>query len=461
MDKITIRNPSDNYKVIDTFDATSFQEIDRKIIKAKKAFTVWSQTSLLERISILNTFLEACKNKKDEIARFISLEMGMPLFVCKEVDVDLGLLHLEGYLKYAEQWLAPEVTYENEQEIHTLYYEPLGVIGASIPWNYPFSNFIWAVGQHLVVGNTVVIKHSEHSVLVTKLLEEIILSIPKLSDCCQFIYGDGKTVGNYVMNSKLDMIWFTGSTKTGHIVYQVAAQKGIPATLELGGSAPAIVMQDADIDMSVISIFLYRFINSGQTCDGIKRLLVHESIFESFVEMLKNYTQSKQVGSALQQGTHIGPLVNEIQLERLEEQVADAIDKGAKVILGGKRPQNLFGAYYEPTILTNISFDMAVWQEEVFGPVLPVVPFSTVPEAIKLANDTQYGLGGYVYTQDQDIAMKISKSLQTGNVSVNNASYVIPQNPFGGYKVAPGFGRIHGRFGLQNFCNLKLVSLKK
>ena len=385
----------------------------------------------------------------------------MPLSVAKKWDVDSGLFHLQGYIDHAQQWLASEIVYETEQEVHTVYYEPRGVIGASIPWNYPFSNFIWAVGQHLIVGNTIVIKHSEHSVLVTKFLEKIMHSIAELDGCCQFVYGNGKDVGNYLMHCDVDMLWFTGSTQTGLLVYQAAAKRGIPVTLELGGSAPAIVLPDADLKMAVGSIIDYRFMNSGQTCDGIKRLLVHESILKDSLSLLIDRVNGKRLGNALDDGIDIGPLVNQKQLEAVQNQVADAVAKGAKVELGGKVPDNLHGAYYEPTLLSHISFDMDVWTQEVFGPVLPIIPFNSIQEAIQLANDTQYGLGGYVYTQNQQEALKTSQSLQTGSVSVNNASYVVPQDPFGGYKVASGFSRVHGKFGLRNLCNIKTVAMKK
>lgn len=461
LDQLIVCNPSDDYKVLDTFEQTTFQEIDKKVILAKELFSVWSQKSLQDRTQILQKLLKALTQQQDEIARLIALEMGMPISIAKKWDVDSGLLHLQGYIDHAQQWLAREMVYETEQEVHTVYYEARGVVAASIPWNYPFSNFIWAVGQHLVVGNTIVIKHSEHSVLVTNFLEKIMNSISELGGCCQFVYGNGKDVGNYLMHSDVDMLWFTGSTQTGLLVYQAAAKKGIPVTLELGGAAPAIVLPDVDLEMAVDSIVNYRFMNSGQTCDGIKRLLVHESIYKDCLFMLVDRVKSKRLGNALDSGVDIGPLVSKRQLESIQSQVADALKKGAKVELGGKVPDNLHGAYYEPTILSNISFNMDVWTQEIFGPVLPIVPFSSTQEAIDLANDTQYGLGGYVYTQDQQEALKISQALNTGSVSINNVSYVIPQDPFGGSKPASGFSRVHGKTGLQSLCNIKTVVMKK
>jgi len=212
--------------------------------------------------------------------------------------------------------------------------------------------------------------------------------------------------------------------------------------------------------MTIESIYFNRFINSGQTCDGLKRLIVHRTIFDEVVQKLKDLIQTKKVGPAQDPATDIGPLVAERQVINLERQVADALEKGAKIIIGGKRPQHLKGAYYELTILINISFDMAVWKEEVFGPVLPIVPFDSEDEVIALANDSEYGLGGYIYTQNQERALRVSQYLKTGNISVNAANYVIPQDPFGGYKNS-GLGREHGKHGLRELCSLKLIALKK
>lgn len=461
MEKIIVRNPSKNYKIIDEFEQTSFDEVDTKVIQARNAFAIWSSMSLQGRISILQKLLDEFKSYENEIIQAIALEVGMPVTVCKKIDFDSGIMHMQGYLDNAEGWLASEVTYEKEKEIHTLYYEPFGVVGISVPWNYPFSNFIWSVIPNLIVGNTVVIKHSENCMLAAKLLEKIIQLVSEVAGACQFVYGFGVDVGNYLIHSDVDYLWFIGSTQTGSIIHQAAAQQGIPVTLELGGSAPGIVMQDADLDMAIPSIYNARFINSGQSCDALKRLLVHESIFDEVVEKLVAYVKTKKVGIAVDTDTDIGPLVNQKQLEALQRQVSDAVDNGAKIMCGGKVPDGLQGAYYEPTILINVSLDMAICNEEVFGPVLPVISFSTQEEAVELANDTEYGLGAYVYTTSEDVAEQICASLKAGNISVNDTSYVVPQNPFGGFKKDSGFGRVHGRYGLQSLCNIKVVACKK
>lgn len=458
--KIVSLNPNKNYEVIGEIDSSMHSEIDAKIISARKAYIAWSHLPISERITFLEKLYQEFIMRKSDIRSIIAQEVGMPLSVCDQIDIDPGLRYMRGYLDCAEQWLAPEITYETSDDIHYLYCEPKGVAGISVPWNYPFSLFIWAVIQNLVVGNTIVLKHSEECPFTGKLLEEIVQSANLPEGVFNAVYGNGNDVGEYIMQNNIDLLWFTGSTAVGKHLYTVAAQKFIPAILELGGSSAGIVFEDADLPMTIESIYFNRFINSGQTCDGLKRLIVHQNIFDQVVQELKNLVLTKKVGSAQDPSTDIGPLIAERQVINLENQVADALQKGAHSIIGGKRPHNLHGAYFEPTILINITFDMKVWKEEVFGPVLPIIPFSSEEEAIALANDSIYGLSGYVYTRNKERALHVSKLLQAGNISVNHANYVIPQDPFGGYKKS-GLGREHGKAGLRELCSLKLVALKK
>lgn len=458
--KLISLNPGKNYAVIGEIEVSTPEEITQKVAKARAAQSSWADLGVKGRAQYLEKLYKELVNKKQEIRSIISQEMGMPISVANMLDVEIGLQFMRGYLDNAEKWLAPEITLENDKEIHYIFYEPKGVVGISVPWNYPFLIFIWSVMQNLIVGNTVVLKHSEQCPLTGKLLETIVNSVGLPDGVFNEVYGDGATVGEAVMNSAIDLIYFTGSVGVGKHLYQVAAQKFIPAVLELGGSAPGIVFEDADIQETVELIYLARYLNTGQSCDALKRLIVHANIFDKVVQQLKKTLSMRKVGYQEDQTTDLGPLVNERQLLAVEEQVADAVKKGAKIICGGKRPAHLQGAYYEPTILTNISFGMRVWKEEVFGPVLPVVPFKTEEEAIKLANDTLYGLGGYIYTKDMEQALRVGKQLKTGDIAVNSASYNIPQDPFGGYKNS-GLGREHGRHGMQELCNVKIVALEK
>lgn len=459
LNKIVSVNPGKNYEFIGEVAISTKVEIDDKVSQARDAQEAWSDLGLSSRISILEKLYNEFEKRQKEIGLLTAQEMGMPLSV-NDIDIATGIKYMRGYLDFAKEWLAPEITFENDKEIHYLFFEPKGTVGVSIPWNYPFCIFIWSVIPNLLVGNTIVFKHSEECPLTGKLLEEIVLSVGLPSGVFNEIYGSGCDVGEYLMNNNIDLIYFTGSSGVGKHLYQVAAKKFIPALLELGGSAPGIVFDDANLDKTIESIYFNRFINSGQSCDALKRLIVHESIFNQVVSKLKKLLESKKIGDPLDPKTDLGPLVAERQLTALEHQVADALSKGAKVITGAKRPVGLKGAYYEPTILIDIVQTMKVWQEEVFGPVLPVVSFSTEDEAINLANDTRYGLGGFIYTQNRERALRVSELIKTGNISVNSVSYVIAQDPFGGYKDS-GLGREHGKHGMQELCSIKSVALEK
>src|SRR5581483_412160 len=339
--KLVSLNPSTNYEIIGEIDPSTYQEIDEKIINARNAYRTWSRLSVRERVALLQKLYHAFVARKKDIRSIIAQEIGMPVSVCDQIDIDLGLGYMQGYLDYAQQWLAPEITYETADEIHTLFFEPKGVAGISVPWNYPFSIFIWAVIQNLVVGNTVVLKFSEDCPFTGELLEEVMLSVGLPAGVFNAVYGEGSTVGEYLMKGAIDLIWFTGSTGVGKHLNQIAAQKFIPALLELGGSAAGIVFEDADITMAVESIYFNRFVNSGQSCDGLKRLLVHKNKYDEVVQKLNDIVLTKKIGPAHDSLTDIGPLVAERQVVYLERQVADALQKGARVIVGGKRPVQL------------------------------------------------------------------------------------------------------------------------
>ncbi len=230
--------------------------------------------------------------------------------------------------------------------------------------------------------------------------------------------------------------------------------------MELGGSAPGIVCTDADLEKVVETIYFLRFSNAGQMCDGLKRLIVHQSRYDEVVEKLSKLLLSKKIGDALDESTDIGPLVSSAQLEHFEEQYLDALGCGAKVLAELPVPPELEGAYATPRILGNISPEMLIWQEEVFGPMLPIVPYETIEEAIELANDTIYGLGAYVFTEDTDLFRKIATSIESGMVQMNTLNYCIPESPFGGYKQS-GIGREHGKWGFHEFTKTKVMSIPK
>jgi succinate-semialdehyde dehydrogenase/glutarate-semialdehyde dehydrogenase len=354
--------------------------------------------------------------------------------------------------------LHPVVTYEDERERHELHRLPRGVAACIVPWNFPFANFVWQCGQNLVAGNTVVFKHSEETPFCGAWIEKILTTVlPK--GVFNEVYGDAE-VGRLLVDADIDFVCFTGSTKAGASIAARAGARLIPTCMELGGSAPGIIFDDADVPAIVSDVYLYRFMNSGQACDGLKRLIVHANKYDEVVAALSDLIQTKKIGDARNESTDLGPLVAKRQLELLENQVADATAKGAKVLLGGSRPQRFEGAYYEPTLLAHITPDMRVWQEEVFGPVLPIVTFKSEAEAIHLANDTRYGLGGYVFTSDPERFRRIAQQLETCMVSHNGAVYIRPENFFGGMKQS-GSGREHGTEGFHEVTLSRQIAVRK
>lgn len=434
------------------------ENIIEKVDNAKSIKKKWKDLGLVKRIEILRNLYNSFLDKKDDIAKLISAEMRKPITQA-ESEVKSTLNNIKWDLDNAENFISPEVTFENDKAIHKVFYEPKGIVVAISPFNYPFSLFAAITFQNLIVGNVVINKPDPSTPLLYKFIEDIINN-SELPEYVWQIVNGGKEIGSFLVEQDIDMICFTGNTKTGEYLYRVAANKMIPILMELGGSAPGIICEDADIDNIIEGVFKKKMSNSGQLCHALKRLIVHENIFDEVVSKLKSIAEKQVIGDPMDRNTTIGPLVNEKQLNKLIEQFDDAIDKGAKVICGGKKPNNIKGNYFEPTILTNIIKDMRVWREEVFGPILPVVSFKTIDEAISIANDTIYGLGGYVYTTNKEVYKKISDELETGMVSCNNIAYSAPYNPFGGIKLS-GLGRTRGIWGFRELCNIKVVTFEK
>ena len=455
--KLQSINPS-NYQVLGTVDVSSKQEIANKVKIARGAQKKWAEIDVIKRVSALKTAFEDLKSKKTEFTLLESREMGMPINEAV-ADFDSTFDYVNWYFENAEKYLSPETTFENASEIHQVFHEPVGVSAVIVPWNFPLANFVWGALQSLVAGNTIVFKHSEECPLSGKFIEDILVTHLPVG-VFNAIYGAGE-VGNTLVNQSINMIAFTGSTKTGKYLYELAGKKFIKAVMELGGSAPGIVFEDADIESAVGNICSNRLLNQGQCCDGLKRLIVHERIFDRVAEKVASVFSAKKIGVAERRETEIGPLVSKKQLDLLSSQVEEAKQKGVKVVIGGNSlEKKLGGSFFEPTVLTDIRNDMRVWTEEVFGPVLPIVSFKNEQEAIKLANETNYGLGSYIFTRNKKRAKRVSRAIESGMVSVNGINYIMPFNPFGGYKNS-GFGREHGRYGFQEVTQIKIVARNK
>jgi acyl-CoA reductase-like NAD-dependent aldehyde dehydrogenase len=456
--KIISTNPSRNYEVIGEVEASTEQEVKEAVAEARAAQPEWAALSQAERNAAIESFVKICNNHAEEIAELMSREMGKPINQARS-QVKENPDFFQAQMDMAEKVLAPEIVYEDETQRHYLTREPLGVIACITPWNFPFLNLPWQMGQALLAGNTVVFKQSEEVIVFSQLMAKLIAESDMPEGVWTAVFGDG-AVGEMLVQQPVDAIMFTGSTRTGQRITELAAKTSTRVLTEMGGSAPGIVFEDADVPAIIDTLYIMRYDNTGQYCDGLKRLLVHETKLDEVLEALKKVNAGKRVGDALDEITDLGPLVAKRQVDLLKGQLQDAFGKGAKVVFGGKEPAGLQGAYFEPTLLTDISFDMRVWKEEVFGPVLPLVTFKTEDEAIKLANDTIYGLGAFVFTKDNERYMRVARQLQTGIVAHNNALYFSTITPFGGYK-ASGNSRSLGVEGFHEVTQIKVISEEK
>ncbi|MBI2547440.1 MAG: aldehyde dehydrogenase [Candidatus Aenigmarchaeota archaeon] len=457
MGKLVSTNPARNYEVIGEVDISTEAEIKEKVNLANNAKSKWKDLGVEKRIELLRSIYDEFKKRKEEFVPLITKEIGKPITQSVK-EVNGYLEDFMWFLDNGKKALEDEITYKDETSIHRIVYEPYGTAAVITPWNYPLGMFIWGVIPNLIAGNTVVFKISEECPLIGELIEKIMNSKDLPEGVFSEVYGAGD-VGQRLAESDINLIWFTGSSKVGKLIYKIAAEKFIKAVLEMGGSNPGVVFDDVDISDVIPEIYNERFYNCGQSCDSLKRLIVHESILKEVVEKLKIEVEKKILGDPNNEKTELGSLVAKRQLELLHSQVKDAVEKGAKVITGGETPNDLEGAYYKPTILTNITKNMRVWNEEVFGPVLPIISFNSEEEAVELSNDTLYGLGSRVYSRDIDRAERVASKIEAGTVEINHGSRWLTCNPFGGFKQS-GMGREHGITGFRELCQIKVISKK-
>lgn len=449
-------NPHDGSLVGDV-SISSREMIEDMVKKSHAAQKDWAGLTLQERMAHLKEFRDTLWEAKDELAEIATKEMGMPISFSK-VSVERGFSHIDWKLDNAEKAYKPvetlAVSEKNERNYVT--YEPYGVCAAIAPWNFPMTNFIWATYNALLAGNAVIYKASEETPLFSKKIEELVEK-STLPECVlQIIYGAGEQA-EILVDQDVNLISFTGSTRVGKILAKKAAEKFIPALLEMGGSDPGVIFEDANIDMAVSEVVSARFNNSGQICCSLKRLIVHRSIYDDVVTKLKEKLSEIKVGDPSENTTAMGPLCAPRFQQIVQEQVQNSVKNGAVVEIGGNIISEFTGSYYQPTLLTNIHPNMRVWREEVFGPVLPIVAFDDYEEAIELANDTEYGLGANIFTENTEIANKAARDIQAGMVRVNATLYNRPCNPFGGYKLS-GLGRTNGMEGFHEVVQVKLIA---
>jgi len=456
--KLQSTNPGRGYELIGEVDISTLDEIKQKVDQAHAAKQMWKETPLVERIGYFKKLLTIYEKRADEVSLMQTREVGKPIRQSRNDDA--GNLHwIKQKLEMAPRYLGPEVVDETNTQKNVVHFEPYGVAAIITPWNFPSSNFFIACTQALLAGNVVMFKHSEECPLTGKLLAEIMREADFPTGVFAEVYGAGD-VGRMLVEQDINLIHFTGSSKVGQELYRKSAEKFIPAILEMGGSSPGVVFAGADLDRICGHVCVERYENCGQICCALKRLIVHESIFDEVVERIKTNLGNQVIGDPEDEKTDIGPLVAKRQLDLLVGQVEDAKTKGAEIATGGGVVTGLDGAYYQPTLITNVTKDMRVWKEEVFGPVLPVVPFADEEEAVVLANDTDYGLSAFIYGDDPDQLQRVASRVDAGQISINGASYFSDHSPFGGYKKS-GLGRGDGKFGFYEVTQKKVVALPK
>lgn len=422
--------------------------------KARESLEGWGNTSISKRENIIKNFSQILVKKKNEIAELITKEMGKAIIESEgEVDEVPGVT--EWFLKETRNVIKDEdVKLDVDNASAKVRFEPIGVVGLITPWNFPIGTSIWKIIPALLTGNTVVFKPSELSTFCGLKIDEILKEAGLPEGVFNTITGDG-TTGKNLVSSKVNMISFTGSSVVGKDVASNSGKDFKKVVLELGGSDPCIIFDDAILEQAINAALFGRFLNCGQVCTAAKRIFVDGKIYDSFIEKFVQKVKILKVGNPLERKTEIGPIVSKAQLESLEIQVKDAINKGAKLLCGGKRLEGK-GYFYEPTVLADITDEMLVAKEEVFGPVAPIFSFGSTEEAIKMANNTKYGLGASVWTKDSEKAEKVTNSIESGMVWINDFGTPYPQCPQGGIKES-GIGRELSKYGILEFCNMKTI----
>jgi aldehyde dehydrogenase (NAD+) len=429
-------------------------DIDRAVAAAKTAFPSYSRTSVEERLALLETLLAIYKRRYDEMAQTITLELGAPITMSREQQADVGVGHLQGFIDALKRLQARQVLGNGDVVLR----EPIGVCGLITPWNWPINQIALKVVPALATGSTCVLKPSEFTPLNAMLYAEMIDEAGFPAGVFNLVNGDGVTAGAALSRHRdVDMMSFTGSTRAGIAVSRDAAETVKRVTLELGGKSPNIVFEDADLEDRITGSVLECFNNSGQSCDAPTRLLVQASVYQRAVEIAERVGREAAVGDPAQEGTHIGPVVSDVQFKRVQALIEAGIAEGARMLVGGPgRPDGFKTGYFvKPTIFADVDNSMRIAREEVFGPVLAIMPFETEEEAITIANDTNYGLAAYVQTGDPARAERVAARLRAGMVHINGAPHRYG-SPFGGYKQS-GNGREGGMFGLEDFLEVKTL----
>ena len=438
-------------EVIDQYKIMTKEQINDKVRKAQNAFQDWKKDAS-KRTDLLHDFAAELRKNKENLARIATNEMGKAIKESRS-EVEKCAWVMEYYADNGTIFTTDEVINTDARKT-VIKFQPIGVIGSIMPWNFPYWQALRFAAPSLMIGNTIVLKPASATMQCGIEIEKTFNRVGLPDGVFQTLVGDS-SVAESLIDSDINAVTFTGSVPVGAKVAQRATSQIKKTVLELGGSDPFIVCEDADIEKASDGAIKGRFINCGQSCIASKRFIVVKNVANEFIEKFVQKTEKLKVGDPLSDYTDIGPLVNASGLNKIDSQVKESVKEGAEVLTGGE-PIGKKGYFYRPTVLKNVNPKMKIAQEEVFGPVAPIIVAGDEVEALNLANDSEYGLGASIWTQDLDKAERLSSSVESGIVSVNNVVASDPRVPFGGVKKS-GFGRELSRYGMLEFVNIKSV----
>jgi acyl-CoA reductase-like NAD-dependent aldehyde dehydrogenase len=458
--RIASVNPATG-EVLGELDSAGPAEVRAAVARARAAQPEWHSLGARNRILVLRRFQRLLLARKTDIAQRISQETGKPqteaLLTEVLVVLDAARFLIDNAFAILREQALSHGNIAMKTKAGRILYEPHGVIGIISPWNYPFSIPATQSLAALVAGNSVVLKPSELTPLIALELQALLRHAGVPDDIFQVLPGDGGT-GAALVSSEIDKLLFTGSVATGRRIAEIAAHRLLPVVLELGGKDPMLVLEDADVDVASSGAVWGAFMNAGQTCLSVERCYVHQSLYPAFLDACCEKARKLRLGIGLNPTTDVGPMIHERQVRLVEAQIADAKQRGARVLTGGERLRELGSTFFAPTVLSNVDHTMRVMQEEKFGPVLPVAPFMDDADGVRLANDSIFGLAASVWTNDRKRGERVARQIKAGTVMVNDAvsSFSISEAPHGGVK-SSGIGRTHGRWGLEEMVRVKYL----
>ena len=451
---IDVINPATE-EIIGKIPVGSADDVDKAASAARIAFDSWAKSSIEERINILNALSNALKEKGESIAQTITAEVGTPIGYSRVAMVGTPRVVSRSYAKILEKF-----DWEEKVRNSIICKEPIGVCAFITPWNFPLHQIIGKVAPAIAAGCTMILKPSKEAPLSAFILADILHEIGLPPGVFNLVSGHGSEIGNYMSSHpEVDMVSFTGSTGAGVSVSEAAATTVKRVTLELGGKSANVALDDADPILVAKKAIGACHQNSGQTCSALTRLIIPESMSDEVYEIIAKKNNSYTVGDPLEENTRCGPMVSLRQQESVSTYIQSGISEGATLVSGGLgMPEGISKGYYvKPTIFANVSPDMKIWKEEIFGPVLVITTYKSEEEALILANDSIYGLSGGVWSKDEERAIRFAKEMRTGQVSVNGGAFNVSA-PFGGYKLS-GNGRELGTHGLNEFLEIKSIQL--